>query len=279
MQTKQQTFIEVTTGLIIGLLGSATITYLCLINLDQLTAFWMTVTTTTLCTIWSLVRGHTIRRIFNNLLTSKGVDMVPKELIELYSSDNQQLINALSVRSADVFTHPSTAISAYSVDIGASISVIDEIVKLKMVSNLPINDTTFSGLKTLKNLGLSGPVSPDKVIIYKNCHFSGVRKDNEFVQTQLLVFCPDLMHMLDRYKQPGVSGGGTSTWVNVAHTCNEFGSALRILNILRGLDDEDTETVSLEDAINIMQMPKDHGEILTKAAEILINKRLEKQNG
>lgn len=278
MQTKQQTILEVVTGIVVGLLGSASITYLCLTNLDQLTAFWMTVTTTALCTIWSLVRGYTIRRIFNNLFTPKGISMIPKELIDIFGSNNKELIAALAVRSSDAFSHSPTNVSAHAVDIGSGISVVTEIVKTKLVSDLPINDTTFSGLKTMKNIGLSGPSSPDKVTIYNNCHFSGVVKDGKFVKTRLLVFCPELMRMLDRYKPPGVSGGAATSWVNVAHTHNELGSALRITHILRGMDDEDIETVSLEDAISLMQMPQDHSEILMKAAEILINQSKENAN-
>lgn len=278
MQTKRQTILEVVTGIVIGLLGSATITYLCLTNLNQLTAFWMTVTTTALCTLWSLLRGYTIRRIFNNIFTPKGINMIPKELIDIYSSDNKPLISAISVRSADVFSHPSSTVNAHAVDVGSGISVITEIVKMKMVSDLPINDTTFSGLKTMKNIGLSGPASPDKVTIYNNCHLSGVVNDGKFIKTRLLVFCPELMRMLDRYKPPGVSGGATTSWVNIAHTHNELGGALRITHLLRGIDDEDIETVSLEDAINIMQMPKDHSEILMKAADILINQSKENAN-
>lgn len=278
MQSKRQTIVEVLTGITIGLIGSAIITYLCLTNLDQLTAFWMTITTTTLCTIWSLLRGYTIRRVFNRFNTLKGMDMIPKELIEIYKSGHEKLMAALAVRSAEVFNYPAKDVNVYAVPIGANIAIIDEIVKHRLVSDLPINDTTVSGLKTLNNVGLTGSTDIFKVTVYKNCHMSGEVEDNRFLDTQLYVFNPELMRMLDRYGRPGSNNGTGSSWVNIAHIVTKHGPTLRATYSLRGLDDEDVEIITLKDALSSLQMPDDHREILNKAAEILNTRLKENSN-
>lgn len=63
MQSRKDTIVEVLTGTFLGLLGSWLITYLC-VQLISNKAAAVTVATA-LCTVWSLVRGYSVRRWFN----------------------------------------------------------------------------------------------------------------------------------------------------------------------------------------------------------------------
>lgn len=62
-QTKKQSFKEVMVNTFVGMAGSFAITMLCLEVFSAKTA--IAVSTTLLCTLWSIGRGYTIRRYFN----------------------------------------------------------------------------------------------------------------------------------------------------------------------------------------------------------------------
>lgn len=63
-QSKRQSIKEVLLGTFTGMLGSFCITMICLnIFTDPLA---IAASTTVLCTLWSIGRGYTIRRYFNN---------------------------------------------------------------------------------------------------------------------------------------------------------------------------------------------------------------------
>lgn len=69
MQTRLDSFKEVITSTFVGMLGSLVITYA--VNrflAATLLPFWTSLTTVTLCTVWSLSRSYYIRRHFNRKL-------------------------------------------------------------------------------------------------------------------------------------------------------------------------------------------------------------------
>lgn len=65
MQTKRQTLIEITTNMLIGSIGAWLITWSMIKAFaDPVEAATYTVV---LCTVWSFVRGYSVRRFFNKL--------------------------------------------------------------------------------------------------------------------------------------------------------------------------------------------------------------------
>lgn len=68
-QSKKQSMKETLTNTFTGMLGSFAITMGCLaVFTNQLL---IAASTTILCTVWSIFRGYTIRRYFNNKKESK----------------------------------------------------------------------------------------------------------------------------------------------------------------------------------------------------------------
>lgn len=65
-QTKRQSMIEICTGTGIGFVGSWLIALACVHYFTGPVA--TTTAITTLCTVWSLVRGYFLRRYFNRKL-------------------------------------------------------------------------------------------------------------------------------------------------------------------------------------------------------------------
>ena len=65
MQTRRSSLIEVFTNTFTGMLGSWAITYLCITTIDD--KWSASIAAVIGCTVWSLVRGWTIRRAFNRL--------------------------------------------------------------------------------------------------------------------------------------------------------------------------------------------------------------------
>lgn len=63
MQSKKQSLKETLTNTFTGMAGSFAITMLCLQLFSGQVA--IAASTTILCTVWSIVRGYTIRRWFN----------------------------------------------------------------------------------------------------------------------------------------------------------------------------------------------------------------------
>lgn len=64
-QTRRQSMIEVATGTSVGMLGSFCIAYAVMLAFDdRVTAASIT---TALCTVWSICRGYTLRRLFNSI--------------------------------------------------------------------------------------------------------------------------------------------------------------------------------------------------------------------
>lgn len=63
MQSKRQSLKETLTNTFVGMAGSFAITMLCLQVLTNNTI--IAVVTTLLCTVWSILRGYSIRRYFN----------------------------------------------------------------------------------------------------------------------------------------------------------------------------------------------------------------------
>lgn len=63
MQSKRQSIKEVFVNTFTGMVGSFTITMLCLQVFTSPVV--IAASTTILCTIWSIARGYTIRRYFN----------------------------------------------------------------------------------------------------------------------------------------------------------------------------------------------------------------------
>lgn len=63
MQTKRQSLKETLTNTFVGMAGSFAITMLCLQVFSNNTM--IAVATTLLCTVWSILRGYSIRRYFN----------------------------------------------------------------------------------------------------------------------------------------------------------------------------------------------------------------------
>lgn len=62
-QSKRQSLKETLTNTFTGMAGSFAITMLCLkIFVDP---FAIAASTTVLCTVWSIARGYTIRRLYN----------------------------------------------------------------------------------------------------------------------------------------------------------------------------------------------------------------------
>lgn len=66
MQSKKQSLKEVLLGTFTGMAGSFAITMLCLQVFSGSVA--IAASTTVLCTVWSILRGYTIRRYFNRKL-------------------------------------------------------------------------------------------------------------------------------------------------------------------------------------------------------------------
>lgn len=64
MQTKRQSLKETLTNTFIGMAGSFAITMLCLQVFSAEVA--IAASTTFLCTVWSIVRGYTIRRYYES---------------------------------------------------------------------------------------------------------------------------------------------------------------------------------------------------------------------
>lgn len=64
MQTRWQTVIEVAAGTFVGMLGSWAITVSVFSNVSGPVAT-AAVINTAACTVWSLVRGYSLRRYFN----------------------------------------------------------------------------------------------------------------------------------------------------------------------------------------------------------------------
>lgn len=62
-QSKKQSLKETLTNTFTGMLGSFAITMICLKIFEQEVA--IAASTTILCTVWSIVRGYTIRRYYN----------------------------------------------------------------------------------------------------------------------------------------------------------------------------------------------------------------------
>lgn len=62
MQSRRRSAVEAVTGTVTGFLGSLLITLVVLHYVDDKPT--AAVLSTGLCTVWSLVRGYTIRRIF-----------------------------------------------------------------------------------------------------------------------------------------------------------------------------------------------------------------------
>lgn len=70
MQSKKQSLKETLTNTFTGMAGSFAITMLCLqVFTDQ---YAIAVSTTVLCTLWSIGRGYTIRRYFNKQVGEKA---------------------------------------------------------------------------------------------------------------------------------------------------------------------------------------------------------------
>lgn len=65
MQTKRQSLIETCSNTFIGMVGSWLITLMCIRGITD--PFSATTVTVLLCTIWSLVRGYWVRRVFNKV--------------------------------------------------------------------------------------------------------------------------------------------------------------------------------------------------------------------
>jgi ABC-type spermidine/putrescine transport system permease subunit I len=63
MQSKRQSLKETLTNTFTGMAGSFAITMLCLQVFTN--TVMIAVSTTVLCTVWSIGRGYTIRRYFN----------------------------------------------------------------------------------------------------------------------------------------------------------------------------------------------------------------------
>lgn len=69
MQTKRQSLIETSANTALGMIGSWLLTMLCLQFFT--TAIAVATSTTILCTIWSVVRGYSVRRYFNSKLVGE----------------------------------------------------------------------------------------------------------------------------------------------------------------------------------------------------------------
>lgn len=65
MQTRRSSMIEVFTNTFTGMRGSWAITYVGITTIDD--KWTASIVTVISCTVWSLVRGWTIRRAFNRL--------------------------------------------------------------------------------------------------------------------------------------------------------------------------------------------------------------------
>ena len=70
MQTKRLTLIEVGVNTFTGLMGSWLITYAILHYYNEPAKAAIIITA--LCTIWSILRGYFIRRIFNRMLHKRS---------------------------------------------------------------------------------------------------------------------------------------------------------------------------------------------------------------
>jgi hypothetical protein len=66
MQTKKDSLIETSCNTLIGMVGSWLLTMACLQFFT--TAVAIATSTTILCTVWSVVRGYSVRRYFNSKL-------------------------------------------------------------------------------------------------------------------------------------------------------------------------------------------------------------------
>lgn len=70
MQSKRQSMKETLTNTFAGMAGSFAITMLCLQLLSDKVS--IAVVTTVACTVWSILRGYTIRRYFNKQVGEKA---------------------------------------------------------------------------------------------------------------------------------------------------------------------------------------------------------------
>lgn len=65
MQSRKQSIIETCTNTGVGFVGSLLITWICISYINNPGA--AAITSTVACTVWSLVRGYTLRRHFNKV--------------------------------------------------------------------------------------------------------------------------------------------------------------------------------------------------------------------
>jgi hypothetical protein len=71
VQSKKQSVKEVLTSTSVGMVGSFLITMMCLqIFKDQLA---IGISTTVLCTVWSIGRGYAIRRYYNSKVAKENL--------------------------------------------------------------------------------------------------------------------------------------------------------------------------------------------------------------
>lgn len=70
-QTKRQSLCDVLANTALGMVGSFLITMACLHFFT--TDVGIAISTTLLCTLWSITRGYYVRRWWNNKLTKDGV--------------------------------------------------------------------------------------------------------------------------------------------------------------------------------------------------------------
>lgn len=71
MQSKKDSMKEVITNTFIGMAGSWLLTMLCLQFFT--TAVAVATSTTIACTVWSLVRGYSVRRFYNSKVVGEKV--------------------------------------------------------------------------------------------------------------------------------------------------------------------------------------------------------------
>lgn len=64
LQTKKQMLIETLVNTVIGFIGAWLITHIMLLKFSN--TVWLSIGITTVCTIWSLLRGFYIRHMFNH---------------------------------------------------------------------------------------------------------------------------------------------------------------------------------------------------------------------
>lgn len=132
---------------------------------------------------------------------------------------------------------------------------IKAIIEDKLLSNLPVNDSTVDGYVKLNELRQINPILPRTVIRYNNVHYSGHTADGAYKQANLYKFHPFVTTHLEIAIPRG--NGDRPNWGEVAFIFEDGETKILPSSFIRGIDPADVDELEFDDALNELAIPED----------------------